>query len=375
MNYGKEKPNTLQIMDKFNKALDDIDKLNMDMESVKEKMNKKLAIINTINNYTAAVEKNITASQDKSKNERIIFCHSLDKIKGGNYEVYGQTIHAKYIQLPTHVFNILTETGPLFKDNVKVEIFESDDGSENWSVPETAYRHSYNDILKHEADRTKEDVFDIYAKNRITLRITVKPGTLIGNTRFDTMELCPYLPGSFDIDVIRLYTMQDYLAQDMTLPTIFYGKDLGNGNTEPFIQDAGNIRVQMDKSYQLYSIELDIIVNYADEGGYPFGLRHLYFYNTAADTSSDYIIVEVDCDGYIESIGEDIALYTANGFIDDSYTASSYGIEYYLFYGSGVLDNQVAPNSSIARNAKTFYAKIPLKQPLLGIEFRDVALR
>ena len=161
----------------------------------------------------------------------------------------------------------------------------------------------------------------------------------------------------------------------MTLPTIFYGKDLGNGNTEPFIQDAGNIRVQMDKSYQLYSIELDIIVNYADEGGYPFGLRHLYFYNTAADTSSDYIIVEVDCDGYIESIGEDIALYTANGSIDDSYTASSYGIEYYLFYGSGVLDNQVTPNSSIARNAKTFYAKIPLKQPLLGIEFRDVALR
>ena len=24
MNYGKEKPNTLQIMDKFNKALDEI---------------------------------------------------------------------------------------------------------------------------------------------------------------------------------------------------------------------------------------------------------------------------------------------------------------------------------------------------------------
>ena len=375
MSFGKEKPNTLQLMEKFNKIVTDVDNLNAAMESAKQAVNKKLAIINTINDYTTSIEKSIAAAQDKSNNYRVIFGHNTDKIKGGNYEIYGQTVHAKYVQIPNQVFNILTETGPLFKGNVKVEIYDSDDGSDTWAIPETAYKHEYKNILKHESDTTKDDVFNIYTKNRITLRITVNPGALLGNTEFDTLEICPYLPGSFDIDVIRLYTIQQYLEQDTILPETFYGAERGYGVTDPFIQDTGNIRVQLDKSYQLYRIEFDIIINYNDGHGYPFGLKHLYFYDTAADTSSNYIITEIDCDDYIESIGEEVALYTANGSIDTSYTASSYGIEYYLFYADGVLDNQVEPNTVIARNVKTFYAKIPLKKPLIGIEFKEVALR
>ena len=111
MSFGKEKPNTLQLMEKFNKIVTDVDNLNTAMESAKHAMNKKLAIINTINDYTTSLEKNIAAAQNKSNNYRVIFGHNTDKIKGGNYEIYGQTVHAKYVQIPNQVFNILTETG------------------------------------------------------------------------------------------------------------------------------------------------------------------------------------------------------------------------------------------------------------------------
>ena len=101
----------------------------------------------------------------------------------------------------------------------------------------------------------------------------------------------------------------------------------------------------------------------------------IYFLNTATDTSSDYIIVEVEADDYIESIGKGIKLYTANGYIDHTYTSETYGVEYYMFYSNGSLSNLIDPNTNIARNIKSFFAKIPLKQPLIGIEFTEVALR
>ena len=104
-------------------------------------------------------------------------------------------------------------------------------------------------------------------------------------------------------------------------------------------------------------------------------MKHLYFLRTAADTSSDYLVVEAEADDYIESIGKAIKLYTADGDEDDTYTSESYGIKYYMFYSNGVLDTEIIPDSTIARNIKTFYAKVPLKKPLIGIEFCDVILR
>ena len=375
MTYSKEKPNSLEIMEQFYKAQADIKDMDSEIERVKNKMNTKLAILNHINAYTASLENSILKAGDKTSSNRIIFAHNTKNIVGGRFDAYGQTVHAKYVQMPINIFNVLTESGPLFKDNVKVSIYPSDDGSEYWAKPASSYKDSYKNILKHESDKSKEDVFEIFTEDRITIEIQLNTGSLIGMSAFDTIEICPYLPGSFDIEEIRLYTMQQYLEQNLISPTYFNGRELDYGSVLPFAQDVGNCRISLGETNQLYSIEIDIHLNYTDGTGFPFGLKHLYFLRTAADTSSDYIIVEVEADDYIESIGKGIKLYTANGDIDDTYTSATYGIKYYMFYSSGVLNTEIIPDTTIARNIKTFYAKIPLKQPLIGIEFSDVTLR
>ena len=375
MTQGKEKPNSLEIMEQFYKAQSDIKNMNSEIERVKNKMNTKLSIINSINAYTASLEKSILKAGNKTSSNRIIFAHNTDKLVGGRFDAFGQTVHAKYVQMPVNVFNVLTEAGPLFKDSVKVSIYPSDDGSEYWSKHASSCRDSYKNILKHESDKSKEDVFDVFTADRITIEVQLNAGSLIGMSAFDTLEICPYLPGSFDIEEIRLYTMQQYLEQNLISPIYYNGRELDDGRVLPFAQDVGNCRLSMRETNQLYSIEIDVHINYTDGTGFPFGLKHLYFLKTAADLSSDYIIVKVEADDYIESIGKGIKLYTASGDIDDTYTSESYGIKYYMFYSGGALDTEIIPDSTIARNIKTFYAKIPLKQPLIGIEFCDVILR
>lgn len=375
MTIGKERPNSLELMEKFYKAEQNIKDMNTELERIKNKMSTKLTIINTINAYTASLENSILKSSDKSSKTRILFAHNTDKIKGGRFDTYGQTVHAKYIQMPVNIFNVLTEAGAIFKDNVKVSIYPSDDGSEDWAKPKSAYKDAYKSILKHESCKDKEDVFEVFTEDRITIEIQLNTGSLIGMSAFDTIEICPYLPGSFDIEEIRLYTMQQYLEQNLISPIYYNGSELEDGRVLPFAEDVGNCRISMGESNQLYSIEIDIHINYTDGTGYPFGLRHLYFLRTAADTSSDYIIVEIEADDYIESIGKEIKLYTASGDIDDTYTSESYGIKYYMFYSNGVLDTEIIPDTTITRNIKTFYAKVPLKKPLIGIEFCDIILR
>lgn len=362
-------------MESFYKAQEDIKNINAEVERVRSAMNTKLAILNSINSYTASMEQAILQGSDRSSGYRIIFNHDKDRIAGGRYDSYGQTVHAKYVRLPVNIFNVLTESGPLFKSNVSVSIYESDDGSESWAKPAASYKAEYADMLKHESDKTKEDVFLHFTKDKITLEIQLGTGSLVGMSSFDTLEICPYMPGSFDIDEMRLYTMQQYLEQDMISPKYYTGRETDGGTSLAFAKDVGNCRIALGEAQQLYSMEIDLHLKYDDGTGFPFGLRHLYFLNTAADSSSDHIIVEVETDDYIESIGKGIRLYTADGYVDDSYTSESYGIEYYMFYSNDALSNLIDPNTNIARNIKSFFAKVPLKQPLIGIEFTEVELR
>ena len=149
MKYGEEKPNSQQLMESFYKAQEDIAELNTEVERIRNTMNTKLSILNSLNFYTASMEQALLEMHDKSSNYRIIFNHNTDKIKGGRYDTYGQTVHAKYVRLPINIFNVLTESGPIFKDNVNVSIYESDDGSEYWANPEASYKAQYANILKY----------------------------------------------------------------------------------------------------------------------------------------------------------------------------------------------------------------------------------
>ena len=97
MTYNKQKPNSLEIMEQFYKAQADIKAMNSELVRVRNKMNTKLAILNSINTYTASLENSMLKAGDKSSNYRIIFAHNTDKLVGGRFDSYGQTIHAKFV--------------------------------------------------------------------------------------------------------------------------------------------------------------------------------------------------------------------------------------------------------------------------------------
>ena len=348
-----EKLNSLEMMDKFNKALSDIDTLESDLDSVKNKLETKLAYLNTANMYMAQLYQNLNLDESNPSFNRIIFNYSPDKIVGGQYNSYGLTYHAAFVQMPTNVFNFVTETGPIYKDNAIVEFYTDRENKD--------YKYQYSDMLKHEADVSKEDVFKIFDNDIFTMAVQVNVGNLTGGTTCNMIEICPYLPGSFNIEEIRLYTIDQYYTQDLEIPARTFN--------DP-IEDTGCIRYSFDSKYQIYRIEFDIKVNY-QLNGYPFGIKHLYFYDTDMDTENDYLVIEIDAKDYIESVGEEIKIIKPDGDLDT--TASNYGVEYYLFYENNSL--QTPLSNPIARNITTFYAKVPLKEPIIGIEFKNIIMR
>ena len=347
-----EKLNSLEMMEKFNTALSDIENLNNDLENVKNRIETKLSYLNTAQIYTSQLIQNLELNEASTSSDTIIFNHEPDKIVNGQYNSYGLTYHSAFVKMPANVFNFLTETGPLYKDNAIVEFYTDES--------EKDYRYQYSDILKHESDPSKDDVFKIFEQNTFTMAVQVNAGNLTGGTTCNMIEICPYLPGSFNIEQIRIYTIDQYYTQDLTVPA---------RTIDTLYEDVGCERIYLDTKYQIYRIEFDIRVNF-QFNGYPFGLRHLYFLEADMDSESDYLVVEVDKENYINSVGQDITIIRPGENLDT--TAENYGVEYYLFYDNGTL--QTPLTNPIARNITSFYAKIPLREPLIGIRFNNIIL-
>lgn len=350
--------NSLDMMNKFNTALEDIENINLSLSNIKSSMDTKINIINTYNLYTANQLENLRLSNLSVNPDRIIFNYHKDKIMGGAFSSYGQVVHAAFAKMPANIFNFITETGPLYKDNAVVEFYDKD---EDGALINKDYKYNYCNILKHEADASKEDVFKTYEKDTVTMAVQVNVGNLSGGTTFNMIELCPYLPGSFSIEAIRIWTIDQYYKKETLIPNISI--------YEPY-EKLGATRIYSGKKVALYRIEFDIHILY-QMNGYPFGLRHLYFLNTDMDTESDHVIVKIEKSDYIDRVGQDIILMTPKGNIET--TADKYGVEYYMFYDGSTLQTPIS--NPIARNIKTFYAKVPLKEPLIGIEFKDIQLR
>lgn len=350
--------NSLDMMNKFNTALEDIENINLELSNIKSSMDTKLNIINNYNLYVSNQLENLRLGSTNTLSDRTVFNYHKDKLMGGEFSSYCQVVHADFVKMPTNVFNFITETGPLYKDNAVVEFYDKD---EDGTLTNKDYKYNYCNILKHEADISKEDVFKVFEKDVVTIAVQVNVGNLSGGTTFNMIELCPYLPGSFSIEAIRIWTIDQYYKKETLLPEISI--------YDPYTK-LGSTRIALDRKVALYRIEFDIHILY-QMNGYPFGLRHLYFLNADMDTESDYLVVKVEKEDYIDSVGQDIIVITPHGNIET--TADKYGVEYYMFYDNNALQTPIS--NPIARNIKTFYAKVPLREPLIGIEFKDVQLR
>ena len=362
-----QQENSLILMNQIDSVIEDVKNIKQNTALLKKQLETKCAILNTYEAITSSMLSAMEEIEAKTrKQDTIVFALDQNKFLGDAFSFYGHTIHPKLAGLSDQMFNFMTSTGPLFKDNVKVT-FSYDrtvvENGESSTETVTDYKYEYCDLLKFETDDSKKDVFHIFPANvnKIKMTVELNPTNLIGNTECNMIEICPYLPGTFTIDEIRGWTIEQYLSQSLD-----EDPDLEKGPYE----NVGPERIYLGGTYQLYRIEFDITIHVAENEGYPFGLRHLYFYNARMDMENSYVICVIKKDQYINTIGESITVAEPDGKYP--YTETT---EYYAIYENNVLQGKLSTNSPLARNLTTIYAKVPITRPIKAITFNNIQTR
>lgn len=268
---------------------------------------------------------------------------SFDYTSTGNFTDYGSSVHAKFSKTPIDLFNLkLLNNGSMFRDDVFVRV----NGIE---------RDEYKSILMSENTINKEIYFEEYFTDTVTIETEIDRSNILGVTRFNVIEIDPYIYGAYDILAVNIYATDETgtLRDEPTLTL--------NG-----FDSIGRTRIILDKKYKLHKISIDFKINFksykADQEVYPFGLKHIYFYEADFKTES-FVIAEYIDDDFIEYIEDKIVLFTTQG--KKGSTISEQKIEVYTDFIGNTLSGKVYPSTEsdrnrIIKNTKKLYLKIPL---------------
>lgn len=339
----------------YNSILSDaknkINKMNENIADIKNNIDKKLLIINHENEYLNHCLNKMNY-QELQGNTFIL----LNNNHKGLYETYSNVVHAYFKKSPINVFNLrsINTNSYYFRDEVNVSI----NGINNDYYKNILKADGIEDKLiffeefqdQSALGRTSDDETTIISKdNLINLTIEIDKNKILGVSKFNMIEIDPYLYKSFDIEKINVYT-DDYDNPSYTISSI---------------KEVGKTRIMLDKKYEFRKVEFLFAPKYKttknDEVVIPFGLKHIYFYE--ADFRNDsYIILKHDSEDYIDNVKNDIIVYTPVGSFES--TIKQEGIEIYLENNNGSLESLQEPSQNvknpIARNLRTIYFKVPI---------------
>jgi hypothetical protein len=255
---------------------------------------------------------------------------------------FGSTVHSEMIKEPVNVFNLkIAGTGEVyFRNDINVSV-------NNQTLDK------FQDILKHES-LSRNIFFGEYNSPNITLKFeTPSISKMLGPTKFNMIEIDPFLNGSFDITSLKIYKYDTNGAYIDTPDTYTF-------------PSCGKMRFILPEKVSFYKIEMGIKINYQTQKNdiklYPFGLKHIYFYD--ADFRPDsYAVTIINSEKSIGSLNEDIRIKTPAGIIKTTMTEQ--GIVSYIDYNNGVFETPVVTSTenqlnTIAREINKLYVKIPL---------------
>lgn len=362
------KMSSAELNDIMLQSKDEIKSVSDKIDSIKLEMEKKLLITEYDNQYTnlriQEIKNNIIQPTPGFR--------SFTKDCTGAYDSYGYSSHPKFLRNPLNMFNIELSNGQIFfRDDVKVMINSVNDDS-------------YKSMLMHDSLAAKDIFFKEFDTDTLEISISADATNPLGPTLFNTIELDSYLPGSYDIVDITYsyYDVNGNKNTDMSLKDALYSyRD--SAAQDILMKEVGQTRLILPDKVSLIDITFKLKLNYSfDKQGkkvYPFGLKHLYFYEADYNVSStvktggiaygSYIITTITSNQYINMVYDEIALRSTIGNIDTRLTAEK--IELYLDYVDGVLDTPINPGDEIPRNTNTIYVRIPLVklESIIGIQF------
>lgn len=327
-----------------------IDNVNNDIYKIKNNMDSKSKVIKYSLDYIYSCIKDLENS--KQQDGEYIVMNGTYK---GLYETYGDCIHTSFKSQPINLFNVI----PINSENIfyNDEAFVAVNGIKN---------DSYKNLLKADTVSDKQIFFEEFAvnkkieedtngtsylldDNKIVISITLNKEKTYGISKFNIIEIDPYLSRSFDIQSISIYDTSD------NVPSL----TLNN------ISSVEKERIILDKKYLFNKVEITILPKYKShidsEEIIPFGLKHIFFYD--ADFRNDsFIEIPFFSEKYIDYIEDKVILYTPQGQIET--TLSEQNIKIYLDNINGILTTEQEPTNNIrktiARNVNEIYFKVPI---------------
>ena len=331
--------NSQEYNDIFKTAQEKFDIEMLKREKVIADMGKKLMIINYTNEFINSKIDRINAGVYYNNKLKV-----FDRNLGGLYNQYGYMVHPRFKSDPIDIFNLkLTDGNSLFKNSLSCKVNDIDN-------------EDYINLLINESSLSKEILFEEMIQKEIKISYELNSKVSLGTMRFNVIEIDPYISGAYNLDKVEIYTMDSNTASIKVEPTI----------TISNIESIAKTRIILDEKIKFCKVEFTFSVNFESEINhikiYPFGLKHIHFYE-ANFLEESSVIIPIESNDYFEYIYNDITLYSAEGKIET--TVDYYNIEFYTDFESNTLTGRVYPSSEaqsyrIAKNTKTLYAKIPL---------------
>ncbi len=326
---------------------------------IKQDLEGKVKVLKAEKDYSldqlSYVTSLIESSEEHNKlsglNNKIMF-YDKDKIEG-IYDSYGISIHEKLLRAPFNIFNLLTTRGYIYRDSVQVNINEQED-------------FDFKEVLRHDSIDNKQVFFKAYEEEELILKMKIKDYGTLGKTRFNVIEIDPYLAGSFNIEEVKIFTEEPTEEGDNFI------------EVKHHIDKVGKTRIILENKYDFYEAHFKIKLHYNQNGQYLFGLRHMYFLECDFNKES-YIVAKFEKNNFIEFVSESI--YIKDIYQKNITNLKDSNIPIYMFYQNGVLEyrlNSYTPEEPkvLTRNTKEFYARIPLiNKPLVSLEFDNIPTR
>ena len=330
----------------FNNILEKLDnkykEMNININNIKSNIDKKLLVIEHESEYFNYYLSKLTMKQlESNKNDKAVYI-MLNNNYNGLYESYSNLIHPALKKEPVNILNLKAiNTGKIFfRDDVSVTI----------NGTATDY---FKNIIKDDSLTDKEIFFEEYPfkeQGKNDIKIAIESNSKISSSKFNMIEIDPFLYKSFNIKSIKVYT------DDLEKPAYEMDK----------VNEVGKTRLFLNKKYDFKKVVFIIEPLYNtiknNKKIIPFGLKHIYFYNVDLRNDS-YVIIKYTSIDYIDNIKNDMVILTPFGSRHS--TLEKEGIQIYLDNSNDVLSMEQEPSKNIkkpiARNINSIYFKIPLK--------------
>lgn len=335
--------NSQEYNDIFKNAQEKFDSEMLKRDKMIADMNKKLMIINYANEFINDKIDRINVGAYYNNKLKV-----FDQDISGSYNQYGYMVHPKFKSDPIDIFNLkLSDGNSMFKESIIICKVDGEDNEE------------YKNLLVNDTSPAKEILFKERLKPDITISYEINPDVKVslGTMRFNVIEIDPYISGAYDILKIEIFTMDSTTAAVADMPSIIIEG----------IENIGKTRVVLDEKVKFSRVVFHFSVrDYATEVNnvpiYPFGLKHIHFYE-ANFLEDSCAIIPIRSNDYFEYIYNDITLYSALGQIRT--TTDYYNIEFYTDFDNNTLTGRVYTSSEaqayrIIKNTKVLYAKVPL---------------